>query len=209
MSSIAQDLRFGLHVITHPLDGFWDMKHENRGRLWVAIAGIVSMALTSVFSKETTAFLFGGSAIPKTDLITEFTKVLILFLLVCVANWSVTTLLDGEGTFKDIVMTFGYSCLPVTLINIPKALLTNVCTYSESAYIGLMSAAAIIWFIGLLFFGLMTVHQYSFGKMLLTTVATIAAAAVLTFVYLLFFSLITQMGTFIATVIREISFRTR
>ena len=129
--------------------------------------------------------------------------------MVCAANWSVTTLLDGEGTFKDIVMVFGYSCLPITLIQIPAALLSNIASFSESVYIYILNVGAMVWFLFLLFFGIMTVHQYSLGKMFLTTLLTVAAAAVLIFVYLLFFSLITQMGTFIATIYKEIAFRLR
>ena len=153
--------------------------------------------------------LFLSSKFQNVDFLFEMEKVIVLCILICTANWSITTLMDGEGSFKDIVMVFGYSCLPMILIQIPAAFISNIASYSEIAYINILNVGSVVWFIFLLFFGIMTVHQYSLGKMFATTVLTVAAAAVIVFVYLLFFSLLTQMGTFIATIYKEIAFRLR
>ena len=36
LSRYGQSLRFALHVITHPFDGFWDLIHEKRGTMAAA-----------------------------------------------------------------------------------------------------------------------------------------------------------------------------
>ena len=203
------DIKFAFHILSHPFDGFWDMKRERKGRLYIAIICLLLFVLSNVVSAELTGFLFNKAKFEMVDFLFELEKVGILFLLVCTANWSVTTLLDGEGTFRDIVMVFGYSCLPMSLIRIPTALISNVASYSESVYLSILNVGAVVWFILLLFFGFRTIHQYTLGKMFFTTLLTFAAAAVIIFVYLLFFSLITQMGTFIATLYKELSFRLR
>jgi len=201
------DIKFAFHVISHPFDGFWDMKHEKKGKMWVAIVCIILFAIANFISAEFSSFLFNDTKFKLADILFEFEKVGILLIVVCLANWSVTTLMEGEGTFKDIFMTFGYACLPVSIITIPATILTNVASYSEGVYINILNYGAMVWFIALLFFGLMTVHQYSLGQMVLTTILTIVAAAVIIFVYLLFFSLITRMFTFFATIFKELSFR--
>ena len=35
--AIIHGLRYALHVIVHPFDGFWDLKHEKRGNLASAL----------------------------------------------------------------------------------------------------------------------------------------------------------------------------
>ncbi|MBE6975019.1 MAG: YIP1 family protein [Ruminococcaceae bacterium] len=204
---MLQDLKFAFHILFHPFNGFWDMKHEKKGRLWLALLFVFLYGVTNVIRAEVTGFLFNETKFQMVDLLFELEKVGVLFILVCTANWSVTTLMDGEGTFKDIVMVFGYSCLPMILIQIPAAFLSNLASYSESAYIGILNVGAVVWFLFLLYFGIMTVHQYSLSKMFVTALLTVAAAAVLVFVYLLFFSLLTQMGTFLATLYKELAFR--
>ena len=203
------DIKFAFHILLHPFDGFWDMKHENKGRLWLALLFVFLLGITNIISAEVTGFLFNPTKFQNVDFLFEMEKVIVLCILICTANWSITTLMDGEGSFKDIVMVFGYSCLPMILIQIPAAFLSNIASYSEIAYINILNVGSVVWFIFLLFFGIMTVHQYSLGKMFATTVLTVAAAAVIVFVYLLFFSLLTQMGTFIATIYKEIAFRLR
>ena len=206
---MLQDLKFAFHILFHPFNGFWDMKHEKKGRLWLALLFVFLYGVTNVIRAEVTGFLFNETKFQMVDLLFELEKVGVLFILICTANWSVTTLMDGEGTFKDIVMVFGYSCLPMILIQIPAAFLSNLASYSESAYIGILNVGAVVWFLFLLYFGIMTVHQYSLSKMFVTALLTVAAAAVLVFVYLLFFSLLTQMGTFLATLYKELAFRLR
>ena len=203
------DIKFAFHIMFHPFDGFWDMKHEKKGRLWLALLFVFLLGITNIISAEVTGFLFNPTKFQNVDFLFEMEKVIVLCILICTANWSITTLMDGEGSFKDIVMVFGYSCLPMILIQIPAAFISNIASYSEIAYINILNVGSVVWFIFLLFFGIMTVHQYSLGKMFATTVLTVAAAAVIVFVYLLFFSLLTQMGTFIATIYKEIAFRLR
>ena len=150
---MKSDVKFAFHILSHPFDGFWDMKREHKGKLYIAIACILLFAVTNVFSAEFTGFLFNKTKFELVDFLFELEKVGIIFLLICTANWSVTTLLDGEGTFRDIVMVFGYSCLPISLIKIPTAIISNIASYSESVYINILNAGAMIWFVVLLFFG--------------------------------------------------------
>lgn len=68
-------------------------------------------------------------------------------------------------------------------------------------------AAAWGWFFFLLFFGLLTVHQYSFGKTVATVLLTVAAMAVLTFVAMVFMELIVNMVGFVTALFQEIMLR--
>lgn len=162
---MKEKVKFAFHVLTHPFDGFWDLKREGKAASAAAFIFIFLWILSNVITQEVTSFLFNETALQLVDISVEIQKVLVVFILFCVGNWSITTLMEGEGSFKDIVMVFGYSCLPLSLINIPLAFLSLVFTYSESVYYSALSILAGVWFFFLLFTGIMTVHQYTVMKM--------------------------------------------
>lgn len=205
--NIKQDIQFAFHILTHPFDGFWDMKRNKQGKMYIALICVGLYILTNIIKAQLTGFLFNERKFEIVDVMFEIQKVGIIYILFILGNWSITTLMDGEGSMKDIAMTFGYACLPISLIQIPVAIVSNFATYGEGVYISVLNAFSFLWFLFLLFFGIMTIHQYSLSKMVVTTVITIVAILAIIFVYLLFFSLIAQMSQFIAAIYKELSFR--
>ena len=200
-------IKFSFYVLTHPFDGFYDLKHEKRGSLLLATVYILLWVLSNVLEHEVTSFLYNETGLQLVSLQKEFSKVLIVTLLFCIGNWSITTLMEGEGRFQDIYMVFGYSTLPLSLINIPLAFLSMCLTYSESTYYSILTVLAGIWFFFLLFTGIMTMHQYTVTKMLATAVLTVVAMLVLAFIYLLFFHLISEFVMYVTAIWQELSFR--
>lgn len=195
--------RFSKRLLFHPFDGFWCMKRENQGSLPYALGLVGLWLLTNVLTKQATGFLFTGNALSTVDLMAEIRNLLIIFVLFTVGNWSVTTLMGGEGRYRDIVMLFGYASLPNSLIGLPLCFVTNVLTYAEAAYVSILQTVAVGWFLFLLFFGLMTIHQYSVGKTVWTVVLTIVAMAILIFVAMVFMELLAGMTGFVSAVFQE------
>ena len=204
---MKENLKFAFHIIFHPFDGFWDMTREKKGRLSIALSFVGLLVITNILSKQLTAFLFNTDKFTTVDVVYEILKVAILYLLFCVANWSITTLMSGEGSFRDILMTAGYATLPLSLLQLPAALISNMATYTEEVYIKALVVISWIWFFWLIFTGIMTVHQYSLGKMIFTIIITLLAMAAIVFVYLLFMNLFTQLVSFIYSIYKEIALR--
>ena len=65
-----------------------------------------------------------------------------------------------------------------------------------------------VWVAFLLFFGTLTVQDYSLGKNVVTTLGTIVCMVVIMFVMVLFGSLVGDMIIFISDIVTEISYRT-
>jgi hypothetical protein len=115
--------------------------------------------------------------------------------------------MDGVGKFKDIVMAAGYSHMPFVIIYMPQTLYSNIITANESAFYYLLNTVAVVWFIGLLFIGTMTVHQYSPGKTVVTMLLTLVVIGIILFISVLFFSMLQQMISFVKSFYQEMSFR--
>ena len=66
---------------------------------------------------------------------------------------------------------------------------------------------AYVWTGFLLFFGMMVVHDYTIGKNILTTIASIVGMAFIMFIGILFSGLITKVFSFVYNIYIELSYR--
>lgn len=207
MQKYLKSLKYGFHVMTHPFDGFWDLKREHRGTLAGALTFVVLTVLMLVIQKQNTAFLFNMNRLEQIDVLVDIITVGLLFVLWCVSNWCLASLMDGEGKMRDIAIFTGYSLLPLLLIQFPLIGLSHVITTEEGTFYYVFTVISYIWTAALLLFGMMVTHQYSMKKTILTTILTLVGMAIITFIGLLFFSVIQQIVTFIVTVYKEIRYR--
>ncbi|MBO7743615.1 YIP1 family protein [Paenibacillus sp. MWE-103] len=201
-------LKFPLHLIVRPFDGFWDMKYEGKGKLKVALLILLALVLTTILQKQFAGFLVNMADPRSLNSLDDLEFTILPFLLFCIANWSITTLMEGEGKFKEIVMATGYALLPIVLINLPMTFVSRFMTQEETAFYYLLNSISSLWFVVLLFVGIMTVHQYTPAKTVLTMALTVIAMGFVVFIATLAFSLGSQIYWFIYDVYRELIFRT-
>lgn len=200
-------LKNPFYTMIHPFNGFWEMKFEKKGRVKIAIGILLLFVLVTIIKRQFSGFVVNYNNLSELNSINELQFIILPFLLWCVANWSLTTLMDGEGKFKEIVMATGYALLPFVLIYIPQTLYSRIITVDESAFYYLLDAIALIWFAWLLFVGTQTVHQYSAGKTVATILLTLVVIGIILFLGVLFFSMIQQIVNFVVSIYKEISFR--
>lgn len=201
-----QEVLYGFHVIFHPFDGFWDLKHERRGSVRAAFFWLAITILTFTYQAIGRSYLFnpyGGYA----SIFIQTTGLLVPLLLWVTANWCLTTLFDGEGSFKDIFIATCYSVIPLPLLIIPSVIATHMVTLAEGNVVTLLATFAYVWMAILLFTGMMTTHDYTLGKNILTSLGTIIGMAFIMFIILLFTGLITKIVSFIGAIVTEISYR--
>jgi len=129
------------------------------------------------------------------------------FLILCLANWAMTTLFDGKGRFRDIYMAMCYSLIPYSLIQLPMILVSNMLTFEEASFYSVLLSISVIWCVFLVFVGLMEVHDYGPGKTFIFIIVTVVGAAVIIFLLLTFFSLLSDAYAYFYSMYREIVFR--
>lgn len=200
-------LRYGLYVIVHPFDGFWDLVHEKRGSLAAAHTFLALFLLTYVLKLILTNFQFISAPIQYINIYERCASLLFPFLVLCLANWSLSTLFDGKGHFKDIYMAMCYALVPYILIQLPLIFISNVISFDEASYYNVLMSVSVIWCLFLAFVGLMQVHDYTPGKTLIFLFFTIFGALVILFLILVFFSLLSDALGFFVSLYREIVFR--
>ena len=200
-------LRYALHVITHPFDGFWDLVHEKRGTMAAAHTFLFLFLIIRVLKLMLTNFQFISAPVQYINVLEEMGSLLLPFIVLCIANWAMTTLFEGKGRFKDIYMGMCYALVPYIIIQLPMILISNMLTYEEGSLYSVMISFSVIWSVFLVFVGLMEIHDYGPGKTFIFLIVTIVGAAVILFLMLVFFSLLSDAVAFFVSLYREIVFR--
>lgn len=204
--TFREEILYTFHLIFHPFDGFWDLKHEQRGSVRGAFFWIAIAIVTFFYQEIGTGYIFS----PRDTYSTIFVQVIAVIvpiLLWTVANWCLTTLFEGEGSFKDVFVATSYSLAPLPLLIVPAVIYSNFATASEAGIINLLTSFAFVWCGMLIFFASQVTHDYTFSKNILTTLGTIIGMCVIMFVALLFSTLLSKILSFITEVITEITYR--
>ncbi|MDD5183611.1 MAG: hypothetical protein PHU02_05555, partial [Bacilli bacterium] len=122
-------------------------------------------------------------------------------------NWSITTLFDGKGTIKEILMLISYSLFPMIITQFFALFLSNMIAQEEIGLYSLVLSVGVFATGYMVFVGLVSIHEYGVLKCIITIVFTIVAALVILFIALLGFDLFRKIYGFVYTIYREIALR--
>ena len=202
----GQELLYVFHLIFHPFDGFWDLKHEKRGSVRAAATILGATIIAFYYQSIGQGYIMNPTGSYSTILAVVMSVCVPLALWV-VANWCLTTLFEGEGRFKYIFIATCYSLAPMVMVMIPVTIASNFVLSNEVNILSLLTTFAFIWTGMLIFFGMMVTHDYSMGKNVLTSIGTILGMIVIMFVALLFSTLLGKLVSLVTNIVTELQFR--
>ena len=204
--TFGEELLYGFHLIFHPFDGFWDLKHEHRGSLRAALVYLAVTVLTFFYQAIGSGYLVNPRG-SYTTIVSQAISIVVPLMLWVVANWCLTTLFDGEGSFKDIFIACCYSLLPLVLLIIPATIYSNIATVAELDIVTFVGNIGFIWAGLLIFCGMMVTHDYTLGKNFIISLSTIVGMAFIMFIGILFTTLLGKIVSFVSNIIVEINYR--
>ncbi len=202
----GQELVYVFHLMFHPFDGFWDLKHERRGSVRGALTILGIVILSFYYQSIGTGYIMNTTGDYST-IVVQFLSVALPLILWVISNWCLTTLFEGEGSFKDVFIATSYALSPLPLILVISTIMSNFVTAEEASIVSMLVVIGYVWAGLLIFFGMMVTHDYSFGKNFIMCICTIVGMAVIMFVGFLFSSLVGKMVSFVSSIISEISYR--
>jgi hypothetical protein len=208
MMSKKEKLLYPFYVISHPFDGFYEVRHRGKGSVPVALLLVFLFGLSFSLNRRYASFVVNLINPRYVDTRSEVIGVFLAVLLFATANWSITCLMEGEGRFKDIITVVGYSMLPLVLTYVPATVLSWFIAADEETIYYLIINIATIMFVLLLLIGIMIIHNFSFGKTIVTLILTVVALSLIIFVILLMLSLVNQVVMFLQSAYTELILRT-
>jgi hypothetical protein len=207
LNKYFSSLKFAFYCLTHPLDGFWDLTHEKRGTYAAANTILIATLVVRVMKLRYTSFLFLTVYWEEINIFLYLASILFPLALWVIGNWGLTTLFDGKGKLGQVYMATCYGLAPYPLIQLPLMLLSNVVTVEEGGFYIVLSAISLIYAAILIICAMGQIHEFSGGKNILFTIASLFAMLVMVFILMIFFSMITQGISYIVSLVREMLFR--
>ena len=199
--------RYSFFTLSHPIRGFYEMRFEGRGTLSGSCIIIALFVISMILGAQLNGFIFNTNNLKEFNVIRQASSVLIPIALWCIANWSVTVLLDGEGRFIDIFMATGYALLPFTVTNFIILAATNIMSADEATFIIIIGSIGIFYSAVLLFTGILTIHQFTVSKNVLSIILTVLGMAFIVFLAILMASIFDKMFSYAESIITEIELR--
>ncbi|MDR0553500.1 MAG: YIP1 family protein [Treponema sp.] len=207
LKTFAGDLRFLRYTLTHPFDGFYELRFR-RSRNWILIALIYALCgITKLFKTYYSGFLLNGGLVYGVNNWYVIAAALFPYFLFALANWSVTTLFDGSGSLSDVLEVLAYAQVPKLFFDIAYIIASNFITGEELILLNALYAAGILLFAFLVFAGLCVVHEYGAAKNIITIIATAAAAVTIVFIGMLYLEIMGKIISFAAAIIAELTKR--
>ena len=200
--------KYLFHTVSHPADGFYEIRHRDRGSVAIALILIVLFSVAWSVNRISAGFIVNDIDPRDVNSLSELITVLLFFFLICVSNWSITCLMDGKGRLKDIVIAIGYSSLPATVCILLGTGFSRFVSEDEAAFYTMICGVGIAYTLFMMLVGIMTVHNFTLGKTLITLLLTVVAMLLIIFIVLLIVDLINQVFSFLHSIYQELLFRT-
>ncbi len=199
--------KYLFYTVSHPSDGFYWIRHQERGSIGIAILLVVLYGVVFSMNRIYASFVVNDIEPRTVNSVAELAGVLILYLVLCVGNWSVTCLMEGEGRFKDILIAVGYSMLPMVVGTVLATIVSQGVAENEEAFYSIIMGLGTAYTVIMMLIGIMQVHNYTLGKTLTTLFLTVVAMFIIIFLALLVFNFITQVYSFFRSIYTELVFR--
>ena len=205
---LVDDFIFMFRFIGKPADSFYYIKKDKRGSLIFALLIFVWIGVVRVLSLYWTGFVFNPYA--STSDIRIENEILMVFGIIALwitANYLVSTISDGEGRVKDVIIGTAYSLFPYALFALPIALLSRVLTFNEAFVYSFSQTIMYAWIVMMLFIMVMEIHNYFFSDTLRNVLITIFAMALFVLTGYILSVLFGQLFDFISAIIQELGLR--
>lgn len=202
-----EEIRMLKQVTFHPNDVFADVKQKNKGSVAIGAVLIIIYYISAVAKQTLSGHLF------KSPLVTSFNSLMVLVqtlglvLLWTICNWAVCTLMSGKGKMREIFIVTSYSLIPLIIGNIVYTVASNVILASEASFLNIFMTVMTMLTAFILIMGTITVHDYTFGEFVGTSILTALGILIVIFLFISVFILVQQTYSFLATIFRELVYR--
>ncbi|MGN0492599.1 MAG: YIP1 family protein [Acutalibacteraceae bacterium] len=204
---MREELKAPFFMLFHPFQFLNRLKQKKTGSVKVALLTVVVYFISEIFVKQFTSLSFAEGGKGDINIFIILLVTALPAVLFAVANWCFCTLMQGEGTLKEIFIAISYSLLPLIIFNIITTLLSYVLSADEVTFFVGLNIVKMVWFYYLIFLSVKTVQQYTFMKTLASIALSIFGIAIIVFLAVLVFSLFQQLYIFVLSIYNEISFR--
>ena len=205
---LVDDFVFMFRFIKQPSDSFYYIKKKYRGSLLFAGLVYLWVITVRVLSLYVTGFIFNPYAeLADIRVENEIIYTVLLIGLWNAANYLVSTISDGEGRVRDVIIGTAYSLFPYALFVLPIALISRVLSFNEIFIYSFSMNLVWVWVGIMLFIMVKEIHNYSFSETVRNILITIFTMALFVLTGYILYVLFNQLFDFISAILQEVRLR--
>lgn len=175
--------------IKHPLDGFYEIKHENKMSIKSATFLYVIFFIWIILGNICTGFAFNTQDVETISLLKLFALSVLPMLLFVIANYLISSITEGNGKLKHVYIGTICSFTPVLIFYPFIILLSNFIVQSEAFLYTMPTMVMWGWSFALLYMMVKDIQELQFGEnnknIILTILTMILFVAFFFLVYIL------------------------
>ena len=204
---LVEQLKHVFYLIKHPVDGFYAIRYENKAGFVSSLILFGLAAASYGYMQAGTSFIFNPAVHVGIDLLPIAVQFVGIWLGWVVSNYLISSLLRGEGRFRDVFYSSSYALFPIILIGIPVTLLSNVLTLNELAIFHFLKLFIVLWVVLLFIWMVQGIHNYTFIEAVFIIVLSLLALTIIVILIFILISLSIELVNFINSLYQEVIIR--
>lgn len=196
-----------LRVLKHPLDVFYQIKHQGASSYKMATSIYVLFLITTVIATIYPSYLFSVTSIQSFYVLEHIFIYSGLIIFIVFSNYLIATLNDGEGWFKNVYIGFAYSLAPYMILSIPIVISSYGLTLFESFIYQFLWFIAYAWSILLMIIMIKEIHGYGLKDLIKNILLTFVTVGLLILIVFISFLLFNQVIDYVIGLVREVIIR--
>lgn len=194
-------------VIKHPVDTFEAIRYENQGSYLDMFIIMILYTVLSVVSEYCVSFIYrNGQPLEFINSWITIGLAVLPWIVISVVNYGVTTIMYGEGRFRDVIIGGAYCHVPLMFLILPMSLLTHALTLDEQSLYSLIYTIVYIWIGILVFLCIKSVHGFHPVKGVVVFFLTAVGVVAVVLLFMIVYGLADQMFNFIFQFGKELSY---
>lgn len=185
-------------------DAVYEIKYHDAASVWTAAILFVWFIVLQILSVVVKGYLFNSATVYNTNGWNMVLVTILVFLLLVLCNYFVSTVTDGEGKLKYCFISFVYAISPYLIMALPVFILSNFLTYNESVVYYFCEIVMYGWCAICIFRAIMELHDYSFWKTVKNILLTIFAFAMVLLFAVVLRMLFAQLFGYIGAIFEEV-----
>jgi len=195
------------HFLKNPADACYGIKQEKKSTLLSAWIILGLIFILYILGLVYTGFIFNDVVLENTILLKEAFKIIIPILLFIVSNYLMSSLMEGEGTFKAVFINMVGALMPVLIIYPFLIIISNFLTLNEAFIYEFGIFGMIIWSVFIVYFNVKETHGYTVGQTFVNIFLSIVFMVILIIILLIVYLMITQVSNFVIDLVKEVILR--
>ena len=187
----------------HPFRSFQDIKYKSMGSLRIASVLTLLYFVSGVVVSTMSDFRYTTFDASTYNALFELAQTVGLILLWSVANWAISTLRQGKGRLKEVFTVTAYSVLPLVLYNLIATPLSYIMASGNGVLLSGLHTVAVILTGIMLCIGLMTIHDFSFPKVVVTAIVTVFLMILIVFILFMVGILLSECWSIFSSIFLE------